>query len=83
MTEEHIVIDDDGHGDIKELYAYISQDENGKSGICAGTTVIGLTPFVGSRLEDMDKWQSMVKELREETNKSIFLVRYELADILG
>ncbi len=76
------IIDLDGHGKQSEMYAYICVDESGKSGICAGFTQMGLTPFTSMTRKDMKKWESTVKEMRRETGKEIHLVRYTAAEII-
>ena len=76
------LIDLDGHGEQSEMYAYIAIDKNGKSGICAGFTGLGASPFVGMTREDVKRWKPMVEEIRRETDKEIKLVRYTAAEII-
>lgn len=76
------VIDFDGHGTHHELFAYISIDEKGQSGICAATTPMGLTPLVGMTRKNMDKYNPYVESIRSQTDKHVLLVRYELVEII-
>lgn len=82
MDFKMIVDDKPVHGDVNELFCYVAT-ENGKAGICAAWTALGVSPMVGMTLADMDKWQPAVTKLREETDKDIKLVRYIQAEVIN
>ena len=76
------ILNADGHGDENEIFAFISIDEDGKSGICAATTPLGITPLIGMTFKDMEKYRPFVRRIKEETDKEIKLIRYQQVEII-
>lgn len=71
--------DTPGSGDVSEMYAYISIDEAGNSGLCAGLSPIGPAPFIGVTLEHMKKWKPAVEKMRAELREKGSATRIRLA----
>lgn len=81
-TAKTYFYDPKGHGSYHELFAYVSIDENGMSGICATQTELGLCPLIGMTRQDVKKWEQVVESMREQTDKFIVLVRYRDAVVI-
>jgi hypothetical protein len=83
----NLIIDDrDGHGDPEEIYAYIAIDKDGKSGILAEITQLGLTAFVGATVDDVNRWKPIVDRMRNDIKKipgkKIQLIRYKAEEVI-
>lgn len=75
-----ILHDIDGHGEESEMFAFLSIDEKGRSGIMAVSGPLGVTPCIGMTLADMDRYRPAIESVRNETDKTVKLVRYTKAE---
>lgn len=82
VTMENAVIDIAGHGDVNEIFAYISIDAKGKTGICACLTQVGWVPCVGMTREDMPKYKAFLEQQPLPDDTRVVLVKYRSLEIL-
>jgi len=70
------------HGCPDQIFAFVAVDSEGKSGICAGLTPLGVAPMVGMTISDMEKWVPSAHAVSVQTDKLVQLIRYESAEII-
>lgn len=82
-TKADIFLDPAGHADYREMFAWISIDEHGLSGLCATVGDMGMFPLMGMTREDMEKFEPVVESMRKQTDKHLIMVRYEAVEVVG
>lgn len=70
---------------IKEIFAFVSEDEHGDEGICAFSTPAGMMPMIGAdpeRIEDLRPIAKLLAGQKQFTNKGIKLIKFTVREDL-
>jgi hypothetical protein len=63
--------------DIKELFVFLSVDDQGCKGVCASFLPnFGSTPMISANYSFVEKMKTLAKQLSKETGMSIELYRF-------